>query len=302
MRMRSTLTAFVVSAAVLVTGTTAAAAGAAPSAASASDGAEAAAARKNSTQRPVFFIKGYTPGEACGKKWDSAARLFKSSKWKGKLHRVGFYATDDAGCDVRIDPGRRGTVDTSLKDLGRGLAWKIHDMYSSKGKTVDIVGHSMGGLIARAALAGYAKGDPGWPKKLLVEDVVNLGTPQKAARAGALCLPNLQCREMYYPNGAFRRWLGPKVPQARGGTDWTLIGSNADSTVSAGNAAPTDIGAQHLVRYSERSNLGHGDLRTKRAGVYPLRYTNNGGAWGSLPRGAAPLRAAMNALYWHSNW
>ncbi|MFD7631847.1 esterase/lipase family protein [Streptomyces sp. NPDC059851] len=175
-------------------------------------------------------------------------------------------------------------------------------MYSVKGQTVDVVAHSMGGLIVRAALAGYAQGDPTWPKKLLVEDVVTLGTPHKAAWLGALCLSNLQCQEMYYPNHAFRRWLGPNLQQAQGGTDWTLISSNADFSVSAGNGAPTDVGAQHLVRYSERANLDHAMLRTVRTGVYPLRYTNNGGAWGSLTRGAAPLRAAMNALYWHNRW
>ncbi|WP_406387624.1 esterase/lipase family protein [Streptomyces sp. NBC_00887] len=303
MRLRSSLVTSVVSAAVLLTMTPAA------SAATSSE-AETSAAREDSKQRPVFFIKGYTPGHTCGEKWNSAATLFKKSKWEGTLHRVGFYEEDDEedaenggiGCDVRIDPEGKGTVDTSLKDLGRGLAWKIHDMYSSKGQTVDVVGHSMGGLIARAALAGYEKGDPTWPPVLLVEDVVNLGTPQKAALFAALCSSNLQCREMRYPNGTFRRWLGPTLPQAKGGTDWTLIGSNADGTVGAGNAAPTDVGAQHLVRYSESSGLDHTKLRTKRAGTFPLRYTNNGGAWGSLPQGAAPLRATMNALYWHSRW
>ncbi|MFJ2591339.1 esterase/lipase family protein, partial [Streptomyces sp. NPDC087538] len=58
-------------------------------------------------------------------------------------------------------------------------------MYSAKGQTVDLVGHSMGGLIIRAALAGYAKGDPTWPDTLYVEDVVTLGTPHKAAWLGA---------------------------------------------------------------------------------------------------------------------
>ncbi|MFI6979065.1 esterase/lipase family protein [Embleya sp. NPDC050154] len=259
--------------------------------------------RKDSTQRPVFFVKGYTPGDACGSKWNSAATLFNRSGWEGPLHRVGFYEEDDPECDVRIDPEGKGTVDTSLKDLGRGLAWKIHDMYSVKGQTVDLVGHSMGGLIIRAALAGYAKGDPTWPDTLYVEDVVTLGTPHKVAWMGAGCLANLQCREMYYPRGAFRSWLGPKLHQAQGGTDWTLVGSNADFSVSAGNGAPTDVGAQHLVRYSERADLDHSQLRTvRRAGAFPLRYTNNGGAWGSQRDGAAPLRVTMNALYWHSRW
>ncbi|MET9545058.1 hypothetical protein ABZY36_07040 [Streptomyces sp. NPDC006627] len=290
MRLGSSFAALLLSATLALTATTTA-------------GAATAPPREDSTQRPVFLVKGYTPGHACGSKWDSAGKLFDRSNWKGTLHRVGFYEEDDAGCDVRIDRDGKGTVDTSLKDLGRELAWKIHDMYSSKGQTVDLVGHSMGGLIIRAALAGYAKGDRTWPDTLYVEDVVTLGAPHKAAWLGALCLSNLQCREMYYPNGTFRRWLGPKLHQAEGGTDWTLVSSNADFSVSAGNGAPTDIGAQHLVRYSARAGLDHTQLRTiRRVAPFPLRYTNNGGAWGGQREGAAPLRVTMNALYWHSRW
>ncbi|NWF27340.1 hypothetical protein HW130_13840 [Streptomyces sp. PKU-EA00015] len=302
MRLRSSLATSTVSVALLLTATTAAGAVTPSDATTTGRSGIGASAppRENSTLRPVFFIKGYTPGDKCGDKWKSAVKLFNKSKWKGELHRVGFYGTDDAGCDVRIDPGGQGTADTSLKDLGRELAWKIHTMYSSKGQTVDLVGHSMGGLIARAAVAGYEQGDPTWPDTLFVEDVVTLGTPHKGVRA-AHCVINRQCQEMY-PDSTFRRWLGTELPQAQGGTDWTLIGSNADWSVSAGNAAPTDVWAQHLVRYSERSNIDHSALRTHRTGVYPLRYTNNGGAWGSLTRGAAPLRATMNALYWHRQW
>ncbi|WP_190201832.1 esterase/lipase family protein [Streptomyces djakartensis] len=264
-------------------------------------GVEAAPARADSNKRPVFLIKGYTPGDKCGSKWNAAVRLLKSEGWKTKrLHRVGFYATDDSKCDVRIDNGT-ATAETSLKVLGRELAKKIYDMYSSKGIPVDIVGHSMGGLIARAAIAGYQKGEPGWPKKLLVEDVVTLGTPHRGVHRPA-CF-TLQCIEMN-PFSGFRNWLGADLPQADGGTDWTLVSSRADWSVPPAFAMPTDIGAQHLVLYSEiGSSLGHSELRTQATGVFPLNYTNNGGAsWGYLERGSAPLRVTKNALYWSSRW
>ncbi|MFD7630497.1 hypothetical protein ACFV7Q_31510 [Streptomyces sp. NPDC059851] len=121
MRLRSSLATFTVSVVLLLTATTTASASAVSDAASTgrTGVGNSAPARKDSNQRPVFFIKGYTPGDGdkCGKKWNSAAALFKKSKWKGKLHRVGFYEEDTTGCDVRIDPEGKGTVDTSLKDL-----------------------------------------------------------------------------------------------------------------------------------------------------------------------------------------
>jgi pimeloyl-ACP methyl ester carboxylesterase len=302
MRARSSLATFTVSAVLALTATTTASA-VTPTDATATHQAGAAAAPaapgKDSKQRPVFFIKGYTPGDSCGKKWNAAAKLFKDSKWKGTLHRVGFYATDDPKCDVRIDPKKKGTAETSLKELGRGLAQQIYKKYSSKGQTVDLVGHSMGGLIARAALAGYQKGEKGWPKKLLVEDVVTLGTPHSGVHKPA-CFTR-QCIEMN-PGSGFRNWLGDKLPKADGGTDWTLVTSRGDWSVPPRFAAPPGTGAQHVVMYSDVFGLGHSDLRTQATGVFPLRYSNNGGAWGSQKRGAAPLGATMNALYWHSRW
>ena len=51
--------------------------------------------------------------------------------------------------------------------------------YTNKGKPVDIVGHSMGGLIARVALLGSAQGWEGFPPKLNVDNVVTLSTPHQ---------------------------------------------------------------------------------------------------------------------------
>lgn len=271
--------------------------------ASTADGAEKTAARSNSKDSTVLFIKGYTPGDGCYGKWTAATRAFKRWGWTGKFIRVGFYKGDEAkGCQVNLAPN--GTGNTSLKDLGRALAWNIYNEHSSKGESVDLVGHSMGGLIARAAVAGF-RHDPTWPPALLVEDVVTLGTPHLGTRGGFLrCHYDLQCRQMY-PGSDFLKWLNQYAnPQAGLGTDWTLIGSHYDSVAHGETAAPWfEGGPHHVVRYMPDSRLGHSELRTTVAGRYPLAYRN----WGDTrftfdPRGAAPLRVAMNALYWSTKW
>ena len=46
-------------------------------------------------------------------------------------------------------------------------------------------------------------------------------------------------------------------PQAAGGTDWTVIGSYSDGTVSETSA--TAMSVYNAVRYSAQHSIGHGD-------------------------------------------
>ncbi|HYV00871.1 MAG TPA: hypothetical protein VEM93_00790, partial [Actinomycetota bacterium] len=122
----------------------------------------------------------------------------------GPLDSLGFYALDSK-CDDTIDhdgshdrhfgnnnwwqPGRYNhswldasshSADTPLEHLGYHLAWYIYDHYTVDGQTVDLVGHSMGGLIIRYALTKAEEHDPDFPPGLLVEDIVTLETPHGA--------------------------------------------------------------------------------------------------------------------------
>lgn len=257
--------------------------------------------RDDSADEPVYLVKGYTR-LACGSRWRDARAAMRSWGWTGKLIRVGFYETDtkSKGCDVNLDPDD-GSEDTRLKDLGRALAWNIHNRYSSRGKSVDLVGHSMGGLIVRAALTGYARKDPTWPKKLLVEDVVTLGTPHLGTPLSYGC-SDYQCRDMR-PTSGFIRWLAQTPnPQADQGTDWTLIGSQRDFTAPQWTSVPDSVQARHLVRYRAGEELDHSELRYVTEGRFEMDYRNQGGEWRRLVNGAAPIRAAHNALYWAEKW
>lgn len=83
-----------------------------------------------------------------------------------------------------------GAVNDPIEHLGCALAWYIYDTYTSKGIPVDVVAHSMGGLIIRDALGESgtavsgggcntpANGNPNcFPPPLMVDAVATVGTP-----------------------------------------------------------------------------------------------------------------------------
>ena len=69
----------------------------------------------------------------------------------------------------------KATNDRPIQDIAADLANYI----DAQGKPVDIVAHSMGGLITRVALLGSAQGWEGFPPKLDVNNVVTLSTPHR---------------------------------------------------------------------------------------------------------------------------
>jgi pimeloyl-ACP methyl ester carboxylesterase len=257
--------------------------------------AGAAPARDDSANEPVYLIHGFSlEGYQSCTGWNSAISGMRSYGWTGPLHTVAYYA-GDTNCDVRIGSGSR---DTSVQELGRQLAWDIYNRYSVNGVSVDLVGHSMGGLVARAALTGVARGLTDWPPHLYVEDVATLGTPHAGTSWAYLCFYR-QCGDMR-PGSAFLSWAYPS-PQSAQGTDWTLAGSEDDEVVSADSAIGMDAG--HKVRYASGTGLQHSDLRTVTSGSFQQSYWNyHDPTWRSTASGAAPVRVANNGLYFWSQW
>ncbi|MET7934553.1 hypothetical protein [Streptomyces sp. NPDC005322] len=263
--------------------------------------------RNNSSDETVYLVKGFnsiplSDGVSCQDRWGRFTQAMQSWGWKGTFVKVGFYTGDD--CDINL-ARTDGTRDLPLEELGRRLAWNIYLNYSRYGKSVDLVGHSMGGLIVRAAVHGVTHRPSGdWPPFIYVEDAVTLGAPHYGV--AARCRPDQartrQCLQMN-PGSSFLNWLhSARVPQSAQRTDWTFIGTNADDTVSRDSATPRTDGAQHLVRYAKSEGIGHSQLRELAHGTKKLYYSNNGRRWVTSQFGAAPVRAAGNALYWQSRW
>jgi pimeloyl-ACP methyl ester carboxylesterase len=253
--------------------------------------------------KPVYLVHGYGTPKNCATGWRSAIATWREGGWTGTAHTVAYYA-GDRDCNTRIGSFSR---ETSIRELGRRLAWDIHERYSRHGAAVDIVGHSMGGLVARVALAGAEHGWDGFPPFLSVEDAVTVGTPHMGVTAPWVddC-GDRQCRQMH-PDSYFLSVLARpenQDPQSRRRTDWTLLGAQDDETVSAESAL--GMAAAHTVVYDGGQDVTHRGLVTISGGdrTYHLSYWNNWHTDGShhSTRGRSPLHAAKNAFAFSTRW
>jgi pimeloyl-ACP methyl ester carboxylesterase len=257
-----------------------------------------------SAKRPIYFIHGWntSANTDCGM-WITMMKSFQAWGLKGTtdlanrkpgeiaFHTVGYYHGDKR-CNTRVDangnhasalpqqqvplpgpqPHREGshTTNTPIEHIAMHLAWNIYDSYSSRDLPVDVVAHSMGGLIIRYALAATRAKLPGFPPKLLVEDVVSLGTPHGGSR-GHRFAPSLQGSQMD-PGSSFIKTLvkDPRGfnPQGANGTDWTAVGSDDDTPVAADRAVGTDrdrdprnkyLASRHKVWYTAVNHIEHSD-------------------------------------------
>jgi pimeloyl-ACP methyl ester carboxylesterase len=293
--------------------------------------------------RPIYFIHGWNlnADTDCAATWGAMTKNFNAWGLKGTrdlanlkagqipFHTVAYYH-GDKNCNTRIDadgdhskslplpaaplpgpqPHREGssTPNTPIEHLAYHLAWNIYDTYSSRNVPIDVVAHSMGGLIIRYALAATERHVADFPPYLLVEDVVTLGTPHGGSR-GHRFAPSLQGSEMD-PGSSFIKSLVKFGfnPQGRGGTDWTTAGSDDDTAVAADRAVGTDrdrdprdkyIGSQHKVWYTAVNHLEHSDyykVATKNATAIAWVATK-GKPFGSHPLAIVyPMRMAYFAL------
>lgn len=154
---------------------------------------------------------------------------------------VGYY-TGDTHADAAL-PGEPATTETSIDELGQRLA---QHLTASPGP-VDLVGHSMGGLVVQAALTVLPDAT--------VRRVVALGTPFAGLPSAVGCDVR-QCVEMQ-PGSA---WLA--ASRARGWRVDLAVGSEADQDVPVSSALSVD--APHRVWVPAARAVDHGALVTDR--------------------------------------
>ena len=121
--------------------------------------------------RQLLLVHGYgdsAAGKDCnGSTWKDALAYYQDAggRARSSMSTIGYYPGDKGRCDVMIGDGDASN-ERPIQDISRDLANYIDDAYTSRGLPVDIVAHSMGGLIARVALLGSAQGWAGFPSKL----------------------------------------------------------------------------------------------------------------------------------------
>jgi len=214
-------------------------------------------------QSRVLMIHGYSNvgRNNCDSTWGTdtggtAKNFYRSIGYQNyQLIGVKYYAGDYPGCNVDIGGGF--TDQTPIEVIGNRLAWFIYENYSRYGHNVDIVAHSMGGLIARVAISGTQNPNSApfnnspygftWPPYLYVQDVSTLSAPLEGGMwttfpGCVLDYNDIQCTELNGNSSFMTNWIKPwGNPQAyvmsgRGGTDWTLIGAQTDGLVDPGSA------------------------------------------------------------------
>lgn len=255
-----------------------------------------AGARTDDRAKPIVYVHGFdatfSPGYDCHAYWDAMADALEGWGHGGGRVTVAYYYLD---YNCTYDLAHHGshsrhyasghafgshTRNTSIRHLGYHLAWMIYDHFTQTGEATDVVGHSMGGLIARYAVARWAAGDSDFPPSVAVEDAVTLGTPH-AGTGWAYGCAYTQCFEMR-PGSSLLTWLANNGsnPQGSGGTDWTVVGSEDDGIVGDGSAV--SMGVPHKVIYRWYEGIDHVDYiydtadRSDRDVWY---MENNDGVW-----------------------
>jgi triacylglycerol esterase/lipase EstA (alpha/beta hydrolase family) len=280
--------------------------------------ASAAPARANG-HRVTLMVHGFDreADTNCASSWQNAKNLLNANGW-GDVLTFGYY-NKATNCDIRL----KGTTDSRIQEVGRQFAWTVYYFYSSHDVPVDVVAHSMGGLVAKAAIEGvnrYGVGKTppdlsglsvdlndigtagwpsGWPPYLYIEDMVTLASPHKgisSALVTACSLTHEQCSDMRSGSG-FISWLSGQ-PLSQMGTDYTFLASSHDDTVGS-TSATNNYTAHHWALYGENATGGtmdHTAMRTTSTGAWQASFggQQSDAGEGSYP---APLLKMMDSLY-----
>ena len=274
---------------------------------------------------PIVLVHGYAlvtgcPGGDVRTYWSGLTASLISAGWTNPVVPISFYQCDSNGTtiDSHGDPkayfpsgevtGADGLVayskDTDTRHLAYVLAWYIYDTYSSHGQAVDLVGHSMGGLMIRWALQQVAAHDALFPPYLLVQNAVTISTPYLGAIAAVgklnACQGSLQCAQFAAGSSFLQELDSNPNPQGRDGTDWTVMGGGPCDVMSAASA--TDMIAHKITWTSPCYN--HAQI------LFDQSQNLDATAVFSNPGGAAPatsdtaphsLAAVLRALE-STNW
>jgi hypothetical protein len=266
-------------------------------------GVAAHGAPASAAGNPVLLVHGFslTGGHDCGAYF---SQLKSYIQGKGRtVYTVGYYA-GNTNCDLEVPGHSNNTTSTSLERLGYEFSRLLIEEFD--GQAVDIVAHSMGGLVVRDAL------DDQGPQ-LTVDEVVTLGSPHAGASSANLinlvtfgtCALIRQCADMT-SGSSFLSGLEHN-PQSSIPTRWTLVGSVNDEVVGPGTGVAMGRGSSwkpSVSSYEYASNartdnncwgyapVDHGDLAENRA-TGRCTWSWRGATYSSLTR---PAQRAWNGI------
>jgi hypothetical protein len=207
----------------------------------------------------------------------------------------------DTASAQALDKQQTFNTNYPIEKLGYHLAWYIYQHYSVNGLYVDLLAHSMGGLIIRSAIAqtigqatsgctnqAMAAGLGPLPPTLLLSRIATISTPHDGATIADADPFSLQAREMR-PTSAFLQGLA--TVDLTGNAQWLTMGENcitlahSDGVVSAATAAwPDGIGSIQRITYNSCKwvhttiELDTSDAMDQNATIAPVGSTAGTGA------------------------
>lgn len=124
-----------------------------------------------------------------------------------------------------------GRIPDVAQTVARAVASRFPGASDRETAPIDIVAHSMGGLVARAGATGALDGMP----RLNIARLFTLGTPHRGAKLARLLAPDLASHSMR-PGSAFLKWLDEH--STRTGYELVCYAHLNDRWVGATNCAP----------------------------------------------------------------
>ncbi|MGH2830553.1 MAG: esterase/lipase family protein, partial [Actinomycetota bacterium] len=143
-------------------------------------------ARTDNRSKPVVYVHGFSVWSAtdCAM-WNNMDAALRGWGLTGAKVTVQYYSSDTNCTYSELHHGSHATHfggshtshnnGTDIRHLAYHLAWMIKDHFGTQ--TVDVVAHSMGGLVTRYMVYRVARADSAFPSTLYVEDIVTLGSP-----------------------------------------------------------------------------------------------------------------------------
>ena len=268
--------------------------------------ATAASARTDDRAKPLVYVHGWSIWSSTDcNMWNTMDNQLRAWGHTGTKVTVQYYSSDSNCTYSQLHHGIHSkhfggshtghNNNTDIRHLAYHLAWTIYDHFGAQ--AVDVVAHSMGGLISRYMVGEIARKHADFPSALYVEDVVTMGSPHNGTSWAYGC-SGTQCVQMR-PGSTFINYLNSNSqnPQATGGTDWTLMGSDDDGIVSSSSA--TSMSANHKVNYLGSNDIGHSDyynLSTD-SRTADVNYQDFGGSWFAWYDAPWPVRWSDLSLY-----
>lgn len=221
---------------------------------------------ETSKARPVLLVHGWSMyGIAkvdCASRFRPIINELKQQGFTGPFLTVTYYQASK-NCDINLTKyDTTLSKDSNWKEIGRVLSNYVYNHYSRYGHRVDMLGHSMGGLVVRSAIQGGGEYQKGF-SNILVEDAVTVGTPHQGSGIAGVCI-HAQCKSLSVTNPDFK-WLAknPK-PNGMADVDWSVQGSTLDALVNTKSSMAMALDLSHKKLFH---GLTHNNLLSNKTSV-----------------------------------